>query len=302
MSFLAKAVLGVLPHVPKPVMRIFARNYIAGETLPEAIAKLEELARRGHTGILDILGEDVTTEQESRAVVDQYAAAAEEVARRPLDCYVSVKPTHVGLRLAEELAFQQYSRLASHLERLGLFLRVEMEDATTTDATLRIFERLRALHPNVGIVLQSRLFRTLDDIRALAPGPLSVRMVKGIYLEPARIAHTEVAPIREAYVECTKLLIERRAKLSLATHDDLLAQKIVPLLEQAAYTKPEYEFQVLLGVRPELWELWKQAGHRVRVYVPYGPEWKPYSLRRMGKNPQILGHVVRASLGLAPRG
>lgn len=299
MPILANAILSVLPHVPKPVMLVFARNYIAGETLPDALEKLGELARDGHSGILDILGEDVTHVDAARAVVEQYAAAARELARLKLDCYVSVKPTHVGLRLGQALALEQYSRLAAQLEPLGLFLRVEMEDASTTDATLAIFEALREKHANVGIVLQSRLFRTLDDIRALRPGPLSVRLVKGIYLEPAAIAHTEVEPIREAYVECAKLLIERRAKLGLATHDELLAERLIALTKAAAYTEQEYEFQVLLGVRRELWALWKKAGHPVRVYVPFGPEWKPYSLRRMRKNPKILWHVVRASLGLA---
>ena len=302
MSILAKAVLGVLPHVPKPMMRVFARSYIAGETLPEALAKLEQLQRAGHSGILDILGEDVTTPAESRAVVDQYAQAAAELSSRKLDCYVSVKPTHVGLRLSEALALEQYSRLATHAKSLGLFLRVEMEDATTTDATLRLFEALRERHDNVGIVLQSRLFRTPADIRSLRPGPLSVRLVKGIYLEPAAIAHTQPEPIREAFLAATKLLIERRAKLSFATHDDLLAQRCLPLVAAAKYAPGDYEFQVLLGVRSELWAKWRDAGHPVRVYVPYGPEWKPYSLRRMRKNPQILWHVVRATLGLSSSG
>jgi proline dehydrogenase len=298
MSLLANAVLGVLPHVPKPVLRVFARNYIAGETLADALAELETLRRAGHPGILDILGEDVTTEQAARAVVDEYAAAAEAVARQDLDCYVSVKPTHVGLRLSEALALEQYARLATRLETLGLFLRVEMEDAGTTDATLRIFESLRERHDNVGLVLQSRLLRTPGDIRALRPGPLSVRLVKGIYLEPARIAHTEPEPIREAFVECTRLLVERRARISFATHDELLAQRLLPLVESARYAKGDYEMQVLLGVRRELWTTWRASGHTVRVYVPFGPEWKPYSLRRMRKNPQIFWHVVRAGLGL----
>ncbi len=298
MSILANAVLGVLPHVPKPVMRLFARNYIAGETLPEALAKLDELAQQGHAGILDILGEDVTSEAASRAVVDQYAAAATALADRKLDCYVSVKPTHVGLRLGQALALEQYSRLAGLLKASGRFLRVEMEDATTTDATLAIFEALREKHDNVGIVLQSRLLRTPADIRGLRPGPLAVRMVKGIYLEPATIAHTEPEPIRAAYVECTKLLIQRRASVSFATHDELLGERLLPLVVAAEYSKRDYEFQVLLGVRRELWALWKDAGHPVRVYVPFGPEWKPYSLRRMRKNPQIFWHVVRASFGL----
>jgi proline dehydrogenase len=298
MALLSKPVLLCLPYVPKPILRRLAARYIAGETLPEALERLAQLARAGHAGILDILGENVHDEREARAVVATYKAASVELARKKLDCYVSVKPTHVGLTLREELALELYTELAVHLQTLGMFLRVEMEDHPTTDATLRVFTALRAKHENVGIVLQSRLFRTLKDIDALPPGPLDVRMVKGIYLEPASIAHTEPEPIREAYVECVRKLAARKAVIRLGTHDDGLAERCLAVLKAAGYTREQYEFQVLMGVREELWKKWLEAGHKVRVYVPYGPEWRPYSIRRMRKNPQILGHVMRNAFGL----
>jgi len=299
MALFTKPVLLVLPFVPKPVLRRLAARYIAGETLPEALERLAQLARAGHPGILDILGENVRDEREARAVVATYRAASDALAQRKLDCYVSVKPTHVGLTLREGLALELYNELARHLATLGMLLRVEMEDHPTTDATLRVFNALRAQNPhNVGIVLQSRLFRTLKDIDALPPGPLDVRMVKGIYLEPAAIAHTEPEPIRAAYVECVRRLALRRAHLRLATHDDDLAERCLEVLRSAGYTREQYEFQVLMGVREELWKKWHEAGHKVRVYVPYGPEWRPYSIRRMRKNPQILGHVMRNALGI----
>jgi proline dehydrogenase len=290
---LTRLVLATLPFVPTPLMRHIAARYIAGETLPEALARLEELARRGYSGIIDVLGEGIAQEREARAVADAYVEAATAVAQRKLDCYVSVKPTHVGLVISEDLAFELYDRIARVCARLGLFVRVEMEDHPTTDGTLRVFERLRKAHANVGIVLQARLFRTIDDIDKLAPGPLDVRVVKGIYLEPGEIAHTDPIRIREAYVQCVEKLIARKARLSLATHDDNLADTCIGRLRRAGRGPETYEFQVLLGVREELWERWKQAGHRVRVYVPYGKDWKAYSLRRMKKNPQIVGHVMR---------
>ncbi len=302
MALLSKPVLLVLPYIPKPILRRLAARYIAGETLPEALERLAQLARAGHPGILDILGENVRDEREARAVVATYKAASVELAAQKLDCYVSVKPTHVGLTLREELALELYTELALHLQKLGLFLRVEMEDHPTTDATLRVFTKLRAQRAqqpaNVGLVLQSRLFRTPKDIDALPPGPLDVRIVKGIYLEPAAIAHTEPEPIREAYVECVRKLAARKAVIRLATHDDGLADRCLEVLKAAGYTREQYEFQVLMGVREELWKKWREAGHKVRVYVPYGPEWRPYSIRRMRKNPQILGHVMRNALGL----
>jgi len=293
MSALDQAALATLPVLPNWLMRRLASRYIAGEDLSDAVAKLGELSGRGFSGIIDVLGEDVVGEAASRAVVKQYQAAAEAVAARKLDTYVSVKPTHLGLRSSEDLCFALYDELARSCAALGLRLRVEMEDHTTTDATLRVFERLRARHAHVGIVLQSRLFRTAEDIRKLAPGPLWVRMVKGIYLEPANVAHTEPAPIRKAYVDQTRQLFERGAEVSLATHDEELFGALVALAKALGVPRERYEFQVLLGVRQPLWEAWSASGERVRVYVPFGPDWRAYSTRRLKKNPQIFRHVMK---------
>lgn len=296
MSALNKVVLASLPYFPRPVMRHLARRYIAGEELADALAKLAELERRGHPGILDILGENIRDEAEARDVASKYKAAASALAERRLSAYVSMKPTHLGLTMNEEMCFELYSDVASHCRKLGLFVRVEMEDHPTTDGTLRVFERLRKSFDNVGIVLQSRLFRTPNDIARLAPGPLDVRIVKGIYLEPPEIAHTTPDPIRDAYVACTKQLLERDAKLSLATHDDVLGERCLALMREFRRPRDRYEFQVLLGVREPLWQRWREAGHTVRVYVPYGPDWRAYSTRRLRKNPQILTHVMRDTL------
>jgi len=293
MSVLDRAALAALPALPRWLMRRLAARYIAGEELPDALAKLEQLRARGHPGIIDVLGEDVRDEHAAREASANYRDAASAIAAKGLDCYVSVKPTHFGLRLSEELCFQLYDELARHCAALRLCLRVEMEDHTTTDATLRIFERLRVRQERVGIVLQSRLKRTPADIAALAPGPLCVRLVKGIYLEPAAIAHTEPEPIRAAYVAMAEQLAARDAFLSFATHDEVLAERLLGLCRTRGTRPEKREFQVLLGVREALWARWKAAGERVRVYVPYGPEWRAYSTRRLRKNPEIFRHVMR---------
>jgi proline dehydrogenase len=277
-------------------MRRLASRYIAGETLVEALGRMGELARMGYPSIIDILGEDVTSREAAFEVMDRYEEAAHAVAVRGLDAYVSIKPTHLGLRISERLALECYSHVAQRCRELGLFVRVEMEDHTTTDATLRLFEELRKSFDNVGVVLQSRLLRTPSDIRRLAPGPLDVRMVKGIYLEPGAIAYEEPEPIRRAYAECVRMLAERDARIRFATHDSLLAGELIDCVRELGRDPEQYEFQVLLGVRGDLWQRWRTEGHAVRVYVPYGPEWRPYSLRRMGKNPQILRHVIRQAL------
>lgn len=293
MSLFDSLALATLPLIPTPLMRSLASRYIAGERLDQAMDRLQSLHGRGFSGIIDLLGEDIRDEAESREVAQTYMEAAGAVAQAGLDAYVSIKPTHVGLNFSEDLCFELYSEIAAHCAALGLFLRVEMEDHPTTDGTLRVFERLRERHENVGIVLQSRLFRTLDDIDGLAPGPLNVRMVKGIYLEPAEIAHEDAGPIRDAYLECTRKLLERDAYLSFATHDEIMAAQLLAEVEQRGLGTDRYEFQVLMGVREPLWEQWRKAGHPVRVYVPYGPQWRPYSQRRLKKNPQLFHHLIK---------
>ncbi len=291
-----KLVLASLPYIPRPVMRRLASRYIAGETLEQALAKLADLSRRGHPGILDILGEHVESEAAARAAARAYAEAASAVAAAGLDAYVSVKPTHLGLTRDEGLCRELYADLIARCRDLRTFVRIEMEDHPTTDATLRVFETLRKRFENVGIVLQSRLFRTPADLDAFAPGRLDVRLVKGIYLEPASIAHVDPEPIRAAFVQCAGRLFARGARVSLATHDEGLADRCLALAREMGIEPDRYELQVLLGVREELWERWKRAGHRVRVYVPFGPEWRAYSQRRLRKNPQILRHVIRDAL------
>ena len=292
---LHKLMVGAMPLVPLPVMRRLAGKYIAGETQEEAMRRLQELAASGFTGIYDLLGEGTGSEADAREAAATYCNGAAAIAAAGLDTYVSIKPTHLGLDLDEALALELYREVATRCRDLGVFMRVEMEDHPTTDATLRIHEALRAdFGTGVGIVLQSRLLRTPADIAAMAPGPLDVRMVKGIYLEPADIAHTEREPIRRAYVDQVRQLLERGdVHLRLASHDEEMAAQLVELIREFEVPPDRYEFQVLLGVRPDIWSRWKAEGHPVRVYVPFGPEWRQYSMRRMRKNPQLFRAVLR---------
>ncbi len=299
MALVHSTVMKVMPHVPKPILWRVAKRYVAGETLQSAVDRLRSLQQRGFSGVIDVLGEDVHGDAQAQRVVHEYQQAADAVVAAKLNAYVSVKPTHVGLRTSEKLAHSNYAALARYCKQRSLFLRVEMEDASTTDATLRIFEELRREHDNVGIVLQSRLFRTPDDIAKLASGPLNVRMVKGIYLEPATIAHTDPDAIRQAYIACTQQLFERRAFVALATHDAGMGDRCASLARERGIDRKGYEFQMLLGVMEPLWKRWQDANHDVRIYVPFGPEWQPYSLRRMRKNPEIFKHVLKATLGLS---
>lgn len=296
MGLLSSLILGGLPLVPTFLMRRLSARYIAGETLEEGLAALTRLKAEGFPGILDVLGEDVASAAETERVVLEYSTAARALAAAGLDAYISIKPTHLGLRLSRELAERNYARLAKLAAELGLFVRVEMEDHTTTDETLLIFRNLRQAHPNTGIVLQSRLLRTPADIEALPPAS-EVRLVKGIYLEPRAVALTEAAEIRRAYLEQAQLLLTRGHRVSLATHDGPLGDEILTWCRAQGVSEERFEFQVLMGVQENQWRRWRDQGVQVRVYVPFGREWRAYSTRRLRKNPAILGHVLKGLLG-----
>jgi proline dehydrogenase len=296
MPSLIDLTVNALALMPTPIMRHFSKKYIAGETIEQALDCLASFNAAGHPGIMDILGEDAEGEAGAREALAQYQSCSTKLAATKHQAYISAKPTHFGLRTSEELCFELYSTLASHCANHDQFLRVEMEDHTTTDATLRVFKRLLQAHANVGLVLQSRLFRNEADIQdLLATLPdgrtLNIRLVKGIYLEPAEIAHTDYAPIADAYVEQARILFAGGATVSLATHDEAMAESLFAVMRELGVGTDRYEMQVLMGVQKTLWEKWMASGHPVRVYVPFGPEWKAYSLRRLKKNPRLLRQV-----------
>ena len=286
-------IVRAMPLVPRPIMRRVASRYIAGETLEQALTAVEGFAQRGYPGILDLLGEDVREELKAREAQATYRLAADGIAARSLDCHISIKPTHFGLNLNPNLAIDLYAELATHCADLGVFVRVEMEDHTTTDETLRLFAELRKDHENVGIVLQARLLRTIEDIEALGSEPVDVRVVKGVYIEPEEIAHTVPEQIRLAFVAACERLWKRGARVCLATHDQALGGRLILSVSKLRKTPDDYEFQVLMGVQEALWERWHGAGHPVRVYVPFGPQWRAYGQRRLARNPDLLRAVMR---------
>lgn len=296
MGLLHQIVVSSLPLVPRTIMRRLAARYIAGERLEDATAVLRQMEERGFGGVLDILGEDVKDAAAADAALEEYERGVSVIAEGGLDSYVSVKPTHFGLRSDPERTRERYARLCAVAAKKGQLVRVEMEDHTTTDATLELFHSLRAEFENVGIVLQARLFRTPGDIEALGDDPVDVRMVKGIYLEPAEIAHTDHQAIRDAFVECSELLFRRGHTIAFATHDEHMAARVLRVASDLGVDPSRHYFEVLLGVQEPLWERWKAAGQRVRIYVPYGPEWRSYSQRRLRKNPEVLSHVMRNAL------
>lgn len=297
-----KAIVLALPLVPKPIVGFFSKRYIAGSTRDDAFRVVHELGREGAMATLDILGEFISTLDQADANTRAYVDLVQQVAAQRLaEANVSVKLTALGLLLDRARCLSNMRALVRAAAETNGFVRIDMEDAQCTDATLAIYRTLRAEFPGrVGVVLQARLRRTMDDIDAVTDEPANFRLCKGIYLEPRAIAYTDPEIIRSNFTLALTRMFERKAYVGIATHDERLVWEALRLVRQFKLAPAQYEFQMLLGVEEELRRILLAAGHRLRVYVPYGEEWHAYSVRRLRESPQIAGHALKAMLRPRP--
>jgi proline dehydrogenase len=292
-SLLDRAIVRALPAVPRPVVKRLSSRYIAGTTLAEACDVVRELNAQGKDATLDVLGEEVTLREEATGLRDAYRRALDTIAEDGLRSNVSVKLTALGLSLDVGLCRSNLIALVEEAAPFGNFVRIDMEDSSTTSETLALYRGLREEgHVNLGVVLQSALKRTLADIEALADLTPNVRVCKGIYVEPSEIAYQEDEGIRLNFLDALEALFELGSYVGIATHDDWLIDEVLALVERRKLARDAYEFQMLLGVRPELGDELVREGHRLRVYVPFGRRWYEYSIRRLQENPKLAGYVA----------
>jgi proline dehydrogenase len=298
MSLLDKAVSLALPAVPKPIVGYFSKRYIAGPHRDDAIRVVRELERQGAMSTLDILGEFISNLDEADKNTRDYVELVRHIAAQNLaDANVSIKLTAIGLLLDRARCLANMRLLVRAVAEADTFVRIDMEDAQCTDATLDIYKTLRAEFPGrVGVVLQARLRRTLADVDALTTEPSNFRLCKGIYLEPRPIAYTDADIIRDNFTLILERMLESGAYVGIATHDERLVWNALRLIRKFNLPRERYEFQMLLGVEDELRKILIDAGHRLRVYVPYGEQWHAYSVRRLRENPQIAGYALKALL------
>jgi proline dehydrogenase len=289
-----RAIVRLLPAVPRPVVQKLSSRYIAGPELKDARETVRRLNAEGKVATIDVLGEEITTEEEAAAIVRAYQDVFADIQRCELESGVSVKLTGLGLKLDYELCRENLRTVVEDAASRGNFVRIDMEDSSTTDDTLRLYRELRdGGHDNVGVVLQAMLRRTQSDIDALADLKPSVRLCKGIYVEPADVAYQDFEAVRASYVSALEALLDAGCYVGIATHDDWLLQEGRRLVTDYE----DYEFQMLLGVRPELGDELVREGHKLRIYVPFGRHWYEYSLRRLQENPRIAGYIAGDTLG-----
>lgn len=287
-----RLLVGGLPIIPKGIVKAVASRYVAGATLDDAVATVTRLNAGGLSATLDVLGEEASTREEAAAVTGEYLRVLDAIEEQGLDSGVSVKLTSLGLRFDEALCQQNLERIARRARDLNNFVRIDMEDHSATDAALRVYRALQPRLGNLGVVLQAMLRRTRADVAALIPLKGDVRLCKGIYREPPALAYQDPEEIRQSYRACLDALLAGGCRVGIATHDAALvdaAQRRV-----AGVPREQYEFQMLLGVLPGLRQSILDAGHRLRVYVPFGDEWYAYSMRRLRENPDVAKHVMRA--------
>ena len=296
MSLLDRAVAVAVPRLPRPLVGAVARRYIAGETLDSALQLTARLNAAGMSTTMDVLGENVTRWEETTHTVDLYVAVLEALHERRLTGNVSVKLTHLGLKLDRQRCTENVRSLVAAAAQRKNFVRIDMEDSSTTSDTLDIYREVRETHENVGVVLQSYLKRSERDAADLARMRARVRVCKGIYREPADIAWLDRKSINKSFLTLVRMLLEQGCHVAIATHDPDLVDGSKRILGELGGCAGSYEFQMLLGVSERMRDALVAEHHPLRVYVPFGPEWYAYSIRRLRENPRVAGHVFRALL------
>ena len=270
-------------------------TYIAGETLDGAMHVVATLNLKKMMATIDVLGENVSTKEASLVAV----RASEEVLRtiheNHLNANLSIKLTQFGLRIDEEFCYSNVKHLLEIAHHYVNFVRIDMEDSSTTSQTLKLYERLCLDgFENVGVVIQAYMRRSEEDVRQLAHRKANVRVCKGIYIEPETLVFKNREEIRRNYLKLLKMLLEANCYVGIATHDDFLIQSACQYIKEMNLQTPDYEFQMLYGVKIKLRDQIISDGHPMRIYVPFGPQWYDYSMRRFKENPQIARYVLRA--------
>jgi proline dehydrogenase len=275
-------------------MRLGAARFVAGETLDECVVVLRRLNEAGLRVNTTLLGEDVRTAEETTAVVDEYESILDRLAAEELRANVALKLTHLGLAFDEETAYRNVERIVARAGSLGLFVRIDMEESSFVEPTLRIYERLRdAGRENVGVVLQAYLYRAPSDLDRLLPREPNVRIVKGAYLEPASIAYPKKKDVDAAYVALVERALRGGAYVAIATHDERIIGPVQAFVRREGLSGDRFQFQMLYGVRPALQRRLAGQGYDVLVATPFGPEWYPYLMRRLAERPANILFFLR---------
>jgi proline dehydrogenase len=281
-----------------PIVRTMVRRFVAGETLEDAIAAVNGLATQGLLATLDHLGENVTSETEARDATGEILDLVAAIEEHDLPAGVSVKLTQLGLDLGPGLAMENLERIVTRARQAGRFVRIDMESSDYVQVTLDIFDELWQRHKNVGVVIQTYLYRSKEDVARLVEQGASVRLVKGAYDEPPEVAYPDKVDVDTNFVRLMEMLFSEEARAkgvypAIATHDEALIDWAVEYTREHGISPDAFEFQMLYGIRTGLQRGLAGDGYRVRAYVPYGEQWYPYFMRRLAERPANVLFLLR---------
>jgi proline dehydrogenase len=297
---LNKLISNILPYMPQALVWQFSKEYIAGETIDDAVRASKDLNSDGIMTTIDVLGEFIKNLGEAEANKQEYLEVIETTEKAGVRGNYSLKPTFFGLLIDKETAYRHIREVVAKAASYGNFVRIDMEDSPCTDLEIELFRKLKVEFPqNVGLVLQSYLKRTHQDIKNLkdvhsSDNPLNLRLCKGIYVEPASISYKKYDEINRHFLEDIELMIQEGMYPAIATHDKPVVEGALKLIEKYNVPKDRYEFQMLYGVTPALRKSLVAQGHPMRVYVPFGKQWFGYCTRRVKENPKMASVIMKA--------
>ena len=274
----------------------FAKRFIAGETLEDALRVAAELNAKGLQVMMNHLGENVTDRREAEAACESYREILQQLVARKIDGTISIKPTHLGLDFAPQLCRELTARLAREAAALNNFVEIDMEGSAYTEATVSLFEAVRRQQENLGLAIQSYLYRSQKDLERLQPLAPKIRLVKGAYREPPTVAFPRKSQVDENYRKLIRMLFSNGFSPAIATHDEKMLELAKQLAREQGCPSDRWEFQMILGVRRDLQEQLVREGYRLRVYIPFGSHWLPYFMRRLAERPANLWFVLRSLL------
>ena len=297
MGVVDKAIANSVPIIPRPIVKKISSRYIAGDTLPEAVSTIRDLNKQGCVATIDLLGESTESKADAISKLRDYEKVVDALDEHDLNSGISVKLTGLGLTLNEELCRANLEEIVEYAAARDRFVRVDMEDSPHTERTLQIVHDVYGRHENTGAVLQAYMRRSIEDVQNIIESGFSVRLCKGIYDEPRAIAYKDFDTVRQNYIFLLEELLKGGVYVGIATHDEFLIWHALRLIHQLGVPEDRYEFQMLLGVDEQLRSILVEAGHKVRVYVPFGEDWYEYSTRRLKENPKIAGYVTKDVIG-----
>ena len=295
-----RMIAAILPYMPKGLVWLFSKRYIAGKKIEDAIQASRELNREGIMVTVDLLGEFIKTLDEAEDNKNEYLNIIETFEKENIDGNYSLKPTMFGLLIDKDAAYGYIREIVAKAASYNNFVRVDMEDSQCVDLEIELYRKLKKEFPkNCGLVLQAYLKRTMQDYKDLMDlhseeVPLNYRLCKGIYVEPEEIAYKKYDEINQNFLKGIEFMFRNGIYAAIATHDKPVIEGAYELIEKYNVPNDMYEFQMLYGVTPERRQSIVDDGHRMRVYVPYGEQWFAYSTRRLKENPKMAFHIIKA--------